>query len=61
VIDVEVPKDIDYIKCLYCDGKDENKLLKKTFKKRIICKNCYNIIIDMTKPFRNNNNDNNKG
>lgn len=45
----------DYIKCLYCNEKDETKLLKNTFKNRIICKNCYDIIIDMTKPYRNNN------
>ena len=36
-----------------CNEKDENKLLKNTFKNRIICKNCYDIIIDMTKPYRN--------
>jgi hypothetical protein len=52
---VENPLNTDYIKCLYCDEKDENKLLKNTFKKRIICKNCYDIIIDMTKPYRNYN------
>jgi hypothetical protein len=52
---VESPQNTDYIKCLYCDEKDENKLLKNTFKNRIICKKCYDIIIDMTKPYRNNN------
>ena len=52
---VKSQQSTDYIKCLYCDEKDENKLLKNTFKNRIICKNCYDIIIDMTKPYRNNN------
>ena len=50
---VERPENTDYIKWLYCNEKDENKLLKNTFKNRIICKNCYDIIIDMTKPYRN--------
>ena len=49
----ERPENTNYIKCLYCNEKDENKLLKNTFKNRIICKNCYDIIIDMTKPYRN--------
>ena len=53
MINVEVSNNIDIIKCLYCDERDENKLLQKTFKNRIICKNCYDIIIDMTKPYRN--------
>jgi len=52
---VESPENTDYIKCLYYNEKDENKLLKNIFKNRVICKNCYNIIIDMTKPYRNNN------
>lgn len=56
MINVEVSNNIDIIKCLYCDERDENKLLQKTFKNRIICKNCYNIIVDMTRPFRNNSN-----
>lgn len=38
-----------HIQWLYCNEKDENKLLKNTFKNRIICKNCYDIIIEMTK------------
>ena len=49
----EGPENTNYIKCLYCNEKDENKLLKNIFKNRIICKNCYDIIIDMTKPYRN--------
>lgn len=56
---VERPENTDYIKWLYCNEKDENKLLKNTFKNRIICKNCYDIIIEMTKPYRNNNSNNN--
>ena len=55
VINGELLNNIDYIKCIYCNEKDESKLLKKTYKNRIICENCYNIIINMTKPFKNNN------
>lgn len=52
---VESPQNTGDMKCLYCNEKDENKLLKNTFKNRVICKNCYDIIIDMTKPYRNKN------
>ena len=30
---VKSQQSTDYIKCLYCDEKDENKLLKKIFLK----------------------------
>ncbi len=44
----------EYMICIYCHEKDENKLLKNTFKNKIVCKSCYNIVVEMTKPFRNN-------
>ena len=44
----------EYMVCIYCHEKDENKLLKNTFKNKIVCKSCYNIVVEMTKPFRNN-------
>ena len=44
----------EYIVCIYCHENDGNKLLKNTFKNKIVCKSCYDIVIEMTKPFRTN-------
>jgi len=44
----------EYNICIYCKEKDGNKLLKNTFKNKIVCKSCYDIIVEMTKPYRSN-------
>ena len=33
---VKSQQSTNYIKCLYCDEKDENKLLKNTFKNIVL-------------------------
>jgi len=35
---VESPENTDYIKCLYCNEKDENKLLKNILKIELFVK-----------------------
>ena len=44
----------EYNICIYCHEKDGSKLLKNTFKNKIVCKSCYDIVIEMTKPYRSN-------
>ena len=38
MINVELLSNIDYIKCLDCNGKDESKLLKKLLKIEVLVK-----------------------
>jgi hypothetical protein len=40
--------------CIYCNEKDGNKLLKNTIKNRIVCRSCYDIVVEITKPYRSN-------
>ena len=47
-------ENIEHNICIYCHEKDGNKLLKNTFKNKTVCKNCYDIVIEITKPYRSN-------
>jgi len=47
-------ENIEHNICIYCHEKDGNKLLKNTFKNKTVCKSCYDIVIEITKPYRSN-------
>ena len=49
-----INKPIEYLVCIYCNEKNENKLLKNVFKNKVVCKSCYDIVVELTKPYRTN-------